>query len=182
MAPSAVIVNPRHLADRRGFYAVPLRCFAGLSLRGTTTILTSSRPGYYIFLHMGNSLATKILTAVAVGVVLLGHLSPVAAGMLLCIGDGNDPDCCPERQDSRESRLGESTRCLDGPECACCITVDAAPCTAGASSHRTPLDVASGSVLSRSAALPTGTRIPGAPTGDAGETSLSSLRTVVLLI
>jgi hypothetical protein len=130
---------------------------------------------------MRNSVATKILTAVAVGVVLLGH-SPVAAGMLLCIGDGSDPDCCRERDDSPESPLDESTQVLDGSDCGCCITVDAAPPAAGASSHKAPLDVVSGSALPRNVALPTGTRIPGAPAGDTGETSLSSLRSVVLLI
>ena len=131
---------------------------------------------------MRNSLAMKVLTAVAVVVVLLGHLSPVAAGMLLCIGDGSDPDCCRERHDSHESRLDESLQLLDGSDCGCCITVDAAPSTAGAGSHKAQLDVVSGSALLRNVALPTGTRIPGTPTGAAGETSLSALRTVVLLI
>ncbi len=128
---------------------------------------------------MGNSLAMKVLTAVAVGVMLLGHLSPVAAGMLLCIGDGTDPGCCRERYDSRQPRLDETTQLLD---CPCCITVDAVPFTAGASSHKASLDVLSGSALPRNVTLPTGTRIPGAPSADAGETSLSSLRSVVLLI
>ena len=131
---------------------------------------------------MGKSLAMKSLSAVAVVVVLLGHLSPVAAGMLLCIGDGSDPDCCRERHGFHESRLDESTQLLDGSDCGCCITVDAAPSTAGAGSHKASLDVLSGSALLRNVTLPTGTRIPEAPAGDAGETSLSSLRTVVLLI
>ena len=131
---------------------------------------------------MRSSLAMKVLTVVTVGVMLMGHLSPVAAGMLLCIGDGSDPDCCRERHDSHEPHLDESTQLLDGSDCGCCITVDAAPSTAGASSHKAPLDVVSGSALLRNIALPAGTRIPGAPTGDTGETSLSSLRTVVLLI
>jgi hypothetical protein len=124
----------------------------------------------------------KILTAVAVGILLLGHLSPVAAGVLLCIGDGSESDCCGERHASPESRLDGSTQLLDGSDCGCCITVDAAPSTAGASSHKTSLDIASGSARLRNVALPTGMRFPGTPTGNAGETSLSSLRTVVLLI
>ncbi len=147
-----------------------------------SAFLTMSQHGDYISLHMRNSLAMKILTAVAVGVVLLGHLSPVAAGMLLCIGDGSDPDCCRERHDSHEPHLDESTQLLDGSDCGCCITVDAAPSAAGASCPKAPLDIASGSALLRNVALPTGTRVPGTPTGDGGETSLSSLRTVVLLI
>jgi len=133
-------------------------------------------------MFMGNLLAMKILTAAAVGVMLLGHLTPVAAGILLCIEDGSDPDCCRESYDSHEPRLDEPTQLLDGSECGCCITVDAAPLTAGACSHKASLDVLSGSALLRNVTLPTGTRIHGAPVGDAGGTDLSSLRTVVLLI
>ncbi len=146
------------------------------------TVLTQSQHGDYISMDMGNSLTMKILTAVAVGVMLLGHFSPVAAGMLLCIGDGSDPECCRERLDSHGPHLDESTQLLDGSDCDCCITVDAARSTAGASSHKAPLDVGSGSALLRNVAWSAGTRIPGTPTGDGGETSLSSLRTVVLLI
>jgi hypothetical protein len=131
---------------------------------------------------MGKSHAIKILSAVAVGVVLLGNLSPVTAGMLLCIGDGTDPDCCHKPNDSHASRLDESTQLLDGSDCSCCITVDAAPATAGDSSHKASLDIVSGSGLLRNVATPTGTRIPRAPSSDAGDTRLSSLRTVVLLI
>ena len=124
----------------------------------------------------------KTLSAVAVAVLLLGHFSPVAAGMLLCIGDGTDPDCCRKPHDSHESRLDESRQLLDGSDCSCCITVDAAPSTAGASSHKVSLDIAYGSGLIRNAATSTATRIPQAASGDARDTRLSSLRTVVLLI
>ena len=144
--------------------------------------LTLRGQSHYIRSHMGSSLAMKILTAVAVGAVLLVHLSPVAAGMLLCIGDGSDPDCCRERHDSHESRLDESTQLLDGSDCGCCITVDAAPSTAGAGSHKASLDVVSGSALLRNVASPTETRVPGTPTDAACETGLSSIRSVVLLI
>jgi hypothetical protein len=130
---------------------------------------------------MRNSLAMKILTVVAVGVVLLGHLSPLAAGQL-CIGDESDSDCCGELYDSDESRLEEATQLLDDSGCGCCITVVAAPITAGAGSHKAPPDVVSAAALLRDVAAPTGTRIPGVPTGDRSEASLSSIRTVVLLI
>ena len=63
---------------------------------------------------MGKPLAVKLLTVISVGVVLLGHLPPVAAGVLLCIGDETDSDCC---------RKPGSKRLLDGSECTCCITV-----------------------------------------------------------
>ena len=131
---------------------------------------------------MGNSLPMKALAAAAVGVMLLGHLSPVAAGMLLCIGDGSDPDCCRERHDSEQSRLDPSTRLLDRSDCGCCITVDAAPSTAGAGSHKASLDVLFGAALRRNVTVPTGSRGSGASAGDTGETRLSSLRSVVLLI
>ncbi|MCP3978532.1 MAG: hypothetical protein GY716_04245 [bacterium] len=131
---------------------------------------------------MGNSLAMKVLASVAVGVMLLGHVSPVAAGMLLCLGDGSDPDCCGERNDGGESRLAGSTQLHGGSDCVCCITVDAAPTTAGASPHKASLDVASASALRRGVTAPAETRTPGAAVADAGETSLSAIRTVVLLI
>jgi hypothetical protein len=131
---------------------------------------------------MRNSLAMKCLAAVALGIMLLAHLSPVAAGILLCIGDASDTECCGERQDSHESRLEESPQLLDGSDCGCCITVDAAPPTAGASSHKASLDVLSGSALLRNVTVPTAGRMRGAPAGNVGETSLSSLGTVVLLI
>ena len=131
---------------------------------------------------MRNSLTMKCLAAVALGIMLLAHLSPVAAGVLLCIGDGTDPDCCPEGYDFVESRLVELTQLLDGSDCGCCITVDAAPPPEGASFHKASIDVARESTPLRNVALPTRTRSPGAPAGDAGENSLSSLRTIVLLI
>ena len=131
---------------------------------------------------MRNSLAMRILTAVAVGVVLLGHLSPIAAGQLLCIGDESDSDCCGERYDSDESPLEGAKQFLDDSGCGCCVTVVAAPITAGASSNKAPLDVVSGAALLRDVAVPAGTCFPGVPTGDKSEASLSSLRTVVLLI
>jgi hypothetical protein len=131
---------------------------------------------------MRNSLAMKCLAAVALGIMLLAHLSPVAAGVLLCIGDGTGPDCCPERYDSLESLLEESTQLLDGSNCVCCITVDAVSPPAGASFHKASIDVARESTPLRNVALPTRTLITGTPAGDVGENSLSSIRTVVLLI
>ncbi len=136
----------------------------------------------YIRLLMGHSLTSRILTAVAVGVMLLGHVSPVAAGMLLCVGDGTDPDCCGDRHDSRESRVDVPAQLLDRTDCGCCIAIDAALSAASASTHKASLDVLAGSARLRKVSVPTGTRIPGAPLGGSGETGLSSLRTVVLLI
>ena len=131
---------------------------------------------------MSNSFVMKVLAAVAMGVVLLAHLSPVAAGMLLCIGDGSDVDCCRDGQETQETRSDLFAQFLDGSDCACCITFGAAPLTAGAGAHKASLDVASGSARLRNLALPTGMRNAGTPTGEAGERRLSSLRTVVLLI
>jgi hypothetical protein len=129
---------------------------------------------------MGKSLAIKILSVVAMGVVLLGHLSPVTAGMLLCIGDGTESDCCGKPNDSQESRLDESVQHLDGADCNCCITVEVAPAATGTSSHKLSLAIVSGSVLPRNNATLTEMRILRAPSGDAYGTRLSSLRTVIL--
>ena len=124
----------------------------------------------------------KCLAAVAFGIMLLAHLSPVAAGMLLCIGDGSEPDCCIEDDASYQAHLEESTQLRDGSDCICCFTVDAAPLTAGASAFKASIDVAPESALLRNVAAPARTRNPGFFAGSAGEIRLSSIRTVVLLI
>ena len=131
---------------------------------------------------MGKLQAVKVLSAVAVAVLLLGHLSPVAAGMLLCIGDDKDDDCCRKSHDSHESRLGESTQRLDAADCDCCITVEAAPPTAGTGSHKVSLDIGSGTGLNCNVATQAEPRTPQAAPGDAAGRRLSSLRAVVLLI
>ena len=135
-----------------------------------------------ILLHMGKSLAVRFLSFVVVGVVLLGPLPLVAAGMLLCIGDGTDPDCCRKSGNAYQAGVGESKQLLDGSDCSCCITVSAAPSTAGASSHKASLEVVSGPAHLRDVILDAGTRVPRAMNGDAGNERLSSLRTVVLLV
>jgi hypothetical protein len=124
----------------------------------------------------------RTLSVVAVAMLLLGQLSPVAASMLLCIGDGNDTDCCRKLHDSHETGLDEPTQLLDASDCDCCITVAAAPPTAGAGSHETSLDIASRAGLTRDLATPSGARSARAAPDDAGSTRLSSLRAVVLLI
>lgn len=131
---------------------------------------------------MRNSLAMKCLAAVALGIMFLAHLSPVAAGMLLCIGDGSEPDCCRDGDDSYQSHLEEPTQLRDGSDCACCITVDAGPPIAGAGSLKASIDVTPESALPRKVSVPTGARNPGFLAGSASETRLSSIRTVVLLI
>jgi hypothetical protein len=130
-------------------------------------------------MDMSKPLAMKTFSVVAVAVLLLAHLAPVAAGMLLCIGDGSDPDCCPKPD---ESRFEESRQLPNGPDCNCCITVDAVPSTTGTNSLKASLDIAAGSGLMRIVAAHTATRIPQKASGDTGDTRLSSLRTVVLLI
>ncbi len=131
---------------------------------------------------MGKSFAMKILSAVAVGVVLLGHVYPVAEGMLMCIGDGLDLDCCGKPISAHESHVDEAKQFVDGSDCSCCIAVDAVPCTGGASSRKVALEDVSGPVLLCSVASCTGTRIPRARSRNAGATRLGSSRTVVLLI
>jgi hypothetical protein len=129
---------------------------------------------------MGKSFVMKILSVLAVGIVL-AHLSPIAAGMLLCIGDGTDPDCCRKPHSSAPS-ANEAKQLIDGSNCSCCITVDAAPSTAGATSQKASLDILSGSGVPRDGVSAAGTCIAGLRSHDLGNTLLASLRTVVLLI
>ena len=125
-------------------------------------------------MHMRKSLAMRILSVAAMGIVL-AHLSPLATGMLLCIGDGTAPDCC-------STRVDETKKLLDGSDCSCCITVHAAPSTVGATSHKASLDIVSNSRPLQDAASPTGTCNSRARGHDPGDSRLCSLRAVVLLI
>jgi hypothetical protein len=131
---------------------------------------------------MGKSLTMKIMSAMAVGIVL-AHLSPIAAGMLLCVGDGTAPDCCPG-PDASQVRLDEPMQLADGSDCGCCITIGAAPSTAGATSKMAPLSISSGSDLPRSgtAVPPRGAFLAHSEGHDPGHSRRSSLRSVVLLI
>jgi len=132
--------------------------------------------------HMGKSLTVKFLSIVVVGVVLLGHLPLVTAGMLLCIGDGTDPDCCRKPGNAYQSGVSESKQLLDGSDCSCCITVSAAPSTAGASSHKASLEIVAGPAHLRDVILAASSRVPRAMNGDAGNGRLSFLRTIILLV
>ena len=135
-----------------------------------------------ILSRMGKPLVVRLLSVLVVSVILLGHSPLVAAGMLLCIGDGSDPDCCRKPANAYQSGVGESKQLLDGSDCNCCITVSAAPSTAGASSHKASLEIVSGPAHLRDLILPASTRVSRATNDDAGNACLPSLRTVVLLI
>ena len=95
----------------------------------------------YISICMRKSFAAKILSVLAVGIVL-AHLSPVAIALELCIGDGTDPNCC-RNPHSAQGRVDETTHLLDDSDCSCCITVEAVPSTAGATSQKALLDLLS---------------------------------------
>ncbi len=129
---------------------------------------------------MRRPLALKSLSVVALGIVL-AYLSPVTTGMLLCIGDGEETDCCPEPPASQVG-VDDATRILDGSDCGCCITVDAAPATPGAASAKVSVDVLSESDLHRNGSSRTVTNLAQWGHHDPGGSRLSSLRTVVLLI
>ena len=178
-----------------GLFISPERVWGGF-LMGFVflTALALAGPVFLAFLTMAGArwsvalqrvpecMAAALPAAAAMGVVLLGHLSPVTASMLLCIGDGTESDCCGKPNVSQASRLDESMQHLDGPDCNCCITVAVAPATTGTSSHKLSLAIVSGSVLPRNIATLAEMRILRAPSGDAYDTRLSSLRTVILLI
>lgn len=124
----------------------------------------------------------KILSLLLVAVVLAGYLFPVAAGMLVCMGDGTAPDCCRNSKNAHQSRPGEAKQMLAGAGCDCCIAVDAIPSTAGTPSYKASLDAVAGPAHFRNVVLPLSTRLPLAMSGNRTDARLSSLRTVVLLI
>jgi len=128
---------------------------------------------------MSKSLVLRTFSAMAVAVLLLGHLSPVAACMLLCIGEGSETDCCPKPE---ESRLGESNQLPEGPDCSCCNTVDGAPSPTATSLLKASLDTTEGSGFIRIVAAPPATRDLQDVSCDAAITRLSLMRTIVLLI
>ena len=131
---------------------------------------------------MGKPFSIKNLSALAVALLLLGHLSPVAAGVLLCIGDDAEADCCAKPHAAQDAPVLESWELQDGSDCDCCITVHAAPATAGASAHKASFDVAAGVGRLRDAVTSDGTRTHRESCRDPGNKGLSSLRTIVLLV
>ena len=124
----------------------------------------------------------KFLSVAAMCIMLMGQLSPAAAGMLLCVGDGTNPDCCSKPHGSQEPRVDDVELFWDGSDCGCCITVDAASPSVGERSHKVSLHVAYGLGLRRNGFTPTVMRNAGVTSGDAGNTRLVSLRSIVLLI
>jgi len=131
---------------------------------------------------MGSSFAIRALSVVLVGIVLAGLLAPAASGMLLCIGDGTDPDCCRNSGTSHQPRLPRSQQLLDGAACHCCITVDAVPSNPTASSKKASLDAAAAPAQLWNVAHPERSRVSPTVYLAASNQRLSSLRTIVLLI
>jgi hypothetical protein len=118
---------------------------------------------------MNNPIYRKFSWALAVGLVLI-HLSPAAAGILVCIGDGANPDCCEEApQDPGNS------------DCECCITVQVVSSKADAACKKIST-VASSDPGAVRTADSSPARVAHADSDDPGNPRLSSLRTTVLLI
>jgi hypothetical protein len=122
----------------------------------------------------------RALSALAVSVVLLAQLSPVAAGVLLCIAEGAASDCCPRQQ--VQSELDDARRILEGSACVCCVLVHAAPSRASASVAKPSSEIDPDPVSHGSVAAPAATQLPRPLTASGGDARLSSLRTVILLI
>lgn len=129
---------------------------------------------------MGYPLSRTISWALAMGLVL-AHLYPAAAGLLVCLGDRANPSCCDEVTASR-SRIDAAAQDLDDSRCGCCITVEAASNRADATPQKISVNVAFESDLPRSAVAPAAVRVARAGGDGPGGPRLSSLRTVVLLI
>jgi hypothetical protein len=121
-------------------------------------------------------------TATALAVILVGHLSVVAAGVLLCVGEGTDPGCCGGPGAGGEWAAGPSGRLLAGEDCSCCIAFDASRSTASVGITKASLHPPA-SRLEGTSAAPQGLRSGPPPPGDGGRSPSSSfLSTVVLLI
>lgn len=134
----------------------------------------------YIWSGMRKSLAVKTLSLLAVGVVL-AHLSPVVTGMLVCIGDGTDPDCC-RNPGSTQFTADQATHVLSGSKCSCCVTVDTTAVTVDATSQKVSTDVLSPVCALGDVVPATGTRVVRPGANNPANPRLPSLRTVVLLI
>lgn len=128
---------------------------------------------------MDNPIYRKISWALAVGLVLI-HLSPAAAGILVCIGDGANPDCCEEAPAS-EPRTDITAQDLDGSGCVCCFTVEVVSNKADAACKTVSAVASSDSGAVRTADS-SPVRVAHADSDDPGNPQLSSLRTTVLLI
>lgn len=131
---------------------------------------------------MSHSPAIKILTVVLAGIALAGHSLPVAASMLLCIGEDVAAGCCRDADVSDQSRLVESRQFLDEADCDCCIAVDAIPSSLSTSFPKASLDIVAGSAHLRSVVPPSSARLSRAMSDDAPDARLSSLRTIVLRV
>ena len=131
--------------------------------------------------RMGTSLAIRALSIVLVGIILSGPLSPAASGLLVCIGDGTDPDCC-RNSGSHQSGLSQSNQMMDGAACHCCITVDAIPSSPTASSKKASLDAFAAPAYPWNVAPPARSCVSRTANRAPSDEGLSSLRTIVLLI
>jgi hypothetical protein len=131
---------------------------------------------------MRHCVKTLIASALLAG-VLFGGLSSVAAGMLLCVGDGTAYDCCGNSKSTPLSSPSSGGACVTSADCDCCIAVDALPSICGASSQRqASLDLVAGPVLFRTVAPASSPRFVHALSGDGGDEQLSLLRRTVLLV
>ena len=134
----------------------------------------------YIRPSMGNPSNRKLSWALA-AVLVLAHVSPAAAGLLVCIGDGTSPDCCEEVPAS-EPRTDGAVSFLGDSGCFCCVTIDVVSNKADGPSKKLSIEDSSESGVFRSAVSPGAVRCARQGGDDRGDSTLWSLRTVVLLI
>ena len=128
---------------------------------------------------MNNPIYRKISWALAIGLVLI-HLSPAVAGILVCIGDGPNPDCCEEAPASA-SRMEATAQDLGNSDCECCITVQVVSTKADATCKKVSTVVSSDSGVVRTTES-SPARVAHADGDYSVNSQLSSLRTTVLLI
>ena len=132
--------------------------------------------------RMGQTLPRKLLTVVTVGFLWLACLAPGAAGMLLCVDESAESDCCPASLDSLESSVSQTEKVLSQVDCSCCFPIAASAGTPSASPDRVVLDTLAGPTCLRSAVSFAELSVLKARDRGPEGSRLGSLGTVVLLI
>ncbi len=135
----------------------------------------------YIRPEMRSSLLRALSCVLALGLVLV-HVSPAGAGLLVCTQEQEDarPGCC-EGAPAGDAGPASVTRQLEESDCPCCIAVTLVVRT----TETTPLKLAVDSALEAGGARavsPPAASAAGTGRDVPGNSRLPSIRAVVLLI
>jgi len=122
----------------------------------------------------------KISWALALGLMLV-HVFPVAADLLVCIDDRPDRGCC-EESSAPDTRTEVEARLVDGAECRCCVLVPVVSNRARASVQKVDVGCSVAPGVARGRVAPISRRMASAGSEEFDNPRLPSLRAVVLLI